>query len=146
MKRIAMIAVVAAGLVACGKGDDKGSGGKGGSGAPGTDTPSPRRETVEDIEACEEVGSRTTINANQQIPDDAAADLREQLQRMNNEVGRAITIRCMDDGWSDEVVACGQTARDPQLECFDKLTATQAQKVRDQIQSFVEGVLQAPRE
>jgi hypothetical protein len=60
---------------------------------------------------------------------------------MNNEVGRAITIRCMDDGWSNEVIACGKTARDPQLECFSKLTATQAQKVRDQIQQFAESAL-----
>jgi hypothetical protein len=63
---------------------------------------------------------------------------------MNVEVGRIITIRCMDDGWSAEAIACGDAAKDPQIECFHLLSSKQSQKVRDQIQASVTELLSRP--
>ncbi len=133
MKRIvnlgSLAMVVALAMTGCGKKHD--TGGTVEAAAPPT------------AADCNRLGDKTVAQAMEMTPPGTPVDKRRVLQAMSEEAGRAIATRCRDDGWSGAAVACGLAAKNPGIECSDKLTAAQKQKMTTEIQAiFARGAAQ----
>jgi len=83
---------------------------------------------------CQAIGDQTAANAIAQIPRGTDPAMRERLENLSRETGHIIAVRCVAEGWSAEAVKCGLAAKDPQLECRDKLTAAQLKRMSDEVQ------------
>jgi hypothetical protein len=122
MKRVSMTLVVLAALAACGK-KDKSAGGAAGAG----------KAAAAD---CDKLGARTAEQSMQNTPPGASELQRAKLQAVSDEAGRAIAIRCKDDGWTAAAVACGLSAKNPGVECDATLTPEQKQKMVTEVQAI----------
>lgn len=136
MKRVLVSFVLIAALAACGKKDDK-------KGAGGGSAPSPGAKASADD--CDKLGAKTSVQSMENTPPGATDDQRAKLKALSDEAGKAIAKHCKDDGWTSEAVVCGLRSKNPQVECDDKLTADQKQKMTTEVQAiFAKAMTAAP--